>query len=205
MSIECWGKMPEKGVVFCCNKVRNTYKGIQLYRILVMVKGITTFKDGRAMCPVTVWSFRLTRATLEALRTMTQPSAASPESCHNTLLPPRMWLLNVRERKLSGGGSTRRDFLIGLRVVHHCGPLSMSGFYVTSPRLPLTSVMRHQNQNSKTRRKLRSEANSKKFCSVLLNDKQRISWAKILGLWTGCELFSYFELPSHHHIFRGGL
>ena len=36
-------------------------------------------------------------------------------------LPPRMWLLNVRERKLSGGGSTRRGFLIGLRVVHQCG------------------------------------------------------------------------------------
>ena len=68
MSIECWGKMPEKGVVFCCNKVRNTYKGIQLYRILVMVKGITAFKDGRAMYPVTLLCFRLTRATVEALR-----------------------------------------------------------------------------------------------------------------------------------------
>ena len=47
-------------------------------------------------------------------------------------------LRNVRERKLSGGGSTRRGFLIGLLDVHYCGSLSMSGFYVTSPRLPFT-------------------------------------------------------------------
>ena len=54
---------------------------------------------------------------------MTQPSAASLESCHDTLLPLRMWLLNVGERKLSGGGSTRRGFLIDLRVVRYCGSL----------------------------------------------------------------------------------
>ena len=41
--------------------------------------------------------------------------------CSLPSLPPRMWLLNVRERKLSGGGSTRRSFLIDLRVVHYCG------------------------------------------------------------------------------------
>ena len=29
-------------------------------------------------------------------------------------------------------------FLIGLLDVHYCGSLSMSGFYVTSPRLPFT-------------------------------------------------------------------
>ena len=31
--------------------------------------------------------------------------------CSLLSLPPRMWLLNVRERKLSGGGSTRKGFL----------------------------------------------------------------------------------------------
>ena len=44
--------------------------------------------------------------------------------------------MNMKERKLSGGGSTRRVFLIAFHVVEHCGSLPMCMFFVTNPRLP---------------------------------------------------------------------
>ena len=107
---------------------------------------------------------------------MTQQSAASSESCHDTLLPLRMWLLNVGERKLSGGGSPRRGFLIDLRVVRYCGSgfvkllvpdfLSL-GHGVTKPKL-------------KNSQKIRVLSKLENFYVALFSGKQRISRAKIL-------------------------
>lgn len=68
------------------------------------------------MCLVTVWWFRSTRATAEALRIFPFLDDVATIGGLVRERPHRMWLLNVRERKLSGGGSTRRGFLIGLRV-----------------------------------------------------------------------------------------
>lgn len=53
--------------------------------------------------------------------TKTQSSAASSERCHNTSLPPRIWLLNVRERKWSGITPVRRDFPSDLLLSKECG------------------------------------------------------------------------------------
>ena len=80
---------------------------------------VTAFKAARVMCPVTVGWLTPTRASEETLRifnssTMTRQSTVLPESCHSTSLPLRMWLLKARKEKLSGGGSTKRGFLIGL-------------------------------------------------------------------------------------------
>ena len=93
------------------------------------------------MCPVTVWWFRLTWATIEALRIFSFLDNDTTIGGLSRELPQYIAatqdiLRNVRERKLSGGGSTRRGFLIGLLDVPYCG--SLSGFYVTSPRLPFT-------------------------------------------------------------------
>lgn len=90
-----------------------------------LIEAVAAFKAAKVMCPVMVRWLRPTRATVEALSifhssTMTQPSRASPESCHSTSLQPRMWLLNVGERKLSAGRSTRRGFLIGLLQSRKC-------------------------------------------------------------------------------------
>ena len=117
------------------------------------------------------------RSPLDFFRswTMTQPSAASSESSHDTLLPLRMWLLNVGERMLSGGGSTRRSFLIDLRVVRYCGDSVTSlvpdflslGHGVTKPKL-------------KNSQKIMVLSKLENFYGALFSGKQRISWAKIL-------------------------
>lgn len=88
-----------------------------------LIEAVAAFKAAKVMCPVMVRWLRPTRATVEALSifhpsTMTQPSKASPESCHSTSLQPRMWLLNVGER--SAVRSTRRGFLIGLLQSRKC-------------------------------------------------------------------------------------
>ena len=80
---------------------------------------VTALKAARVMCPVTVGWLRPTRASVEALRifhslTMTRQSTVLAESCHSKSLLLRMWLLNAKEEKLSGGRSTNRGFLIGL-------------------------------------------------------------------------------------------
>ncbi|KAL9970199.1 hypothetical protein ACROYT_G022533 [Oculina patagonica] len=80
---------------------------------------VTAFKAARVMCPVTVGWLRPTRASVEALRIFPfldndRQSTVLSESCHSTSLLLRMWLLNARGKKLSGGRYTKRGFLIGL-------------------------------------------------------------------------------------------
>ena len=84
-----------------------------------LYNAVTALKAARVMCPVTVGWLRPTRASVEAL--MIFPfldNEATIDSlvrgCHSTSLLLRMWLLNPKEEKLSGGRSTKRGFLIGL-------------------------------------------------------------------------------------------
>ena len=93
---------------------------------------------------------------------MTQPSVASSESSHSTslALAKGVWLLSMRERKLSGGGSTRRGFLIAFHVVEYCG--RCAGF--TSPIPDFLSLGRGVTKiNLKIQTKVRSQGNSKTF------------------------------------------
>ena len=104
-----------------------------------------------------------------------------------------MWLLNVRERKLSGGGSTRRGFVIGLRFVDYCSSLSMSGFYVTSPRLSFT---RSWNDKTEIEKFMENCENYSKifaqFCSV--SNKEYLE--QNIGFMSNSEL-KYATLLNH--------
>ena len=72
------------------------------------------------MCPVTVGWLMPTRASVEALRIFpffdndATIDGLVRELPHYITAIIRMWLLNAKEEKLSGGRPTKRGFLIGV-------------------------------------------------------------------------------------------
>ena len=81
---------------------------------------VKAFKAARVMCPVTVGWLMPTRASVETLRIFpfldndATIDGLVRELPHYITAIIRMWLLNAKEEKLSGGRPTKRGFLIGV-------------------------------------------------------------------------------------------
>ena len=133
-----------------------------------LIDAVTAFKDRRVMCPVTVWWLRPTWATAEALRIfpfldndatigglfrqLPQYIAATQDVVIECEGEKVEWCRVFQEVLPNWSSCCRLLWLfVDVRILSHS---SQTSFH---------SVMGRRNQNLKTRRKLRSEANSKKF------------------------------------------